>query len=218
MSALHLGLLAASVSLVGITAATSESLRRRESTLPALGYVVGTGLSVGNAACLLPSTPLWYSALLVPLSVAGMLWFLASVASARPSRLRTAHSVHTTGNVPTVVQGSVRKPVPLHVVRDTSPQPAIEPPREPVSATQQTFAEAGPAHGWAAAGQGPYVAAHIERYVDARGTRRAHGSYGPRRHTGEDPTARFLKLARAYGVDHPGRPGHSGSSGRSYRA
>lgn len=205
MSALHLGLLAASVSLLGITAAASEPMRRREASLPALGYVTGTGLTVGNAACLLPSTPPWYSALLVALSVAGVLWFVASIVSARPSEIQFR------SGAPKGDEGMVRRPVTLHVVAEPTPQ-AIEPPRTEHVATQQTFAAASPSQGWAAAGQGSYVAAHIERYVDGRGSRRAHGSYGPRRRNGEDPTARFLKLSRAYGIDHPGR------AGRSFRA
>lgn len=100
-------------------------------------------------------------------------------------------------------------PVILHVVDEPNSQPAIEPPRAEHVVTQETFDAASTSQGWAAAGQGSYVAAHIERYVDGRGSRRAHGSYGPRRGNGEDPTARFLKLSRAYDISHPGRPRRS---------
>lgn len=207
MHTLHLALLAASVGCLVVTAVAGPALARIDAHLPMLGVVVGGALALGNAASLLPEVPAWYSATLVVATIAGVAWLASSVAATRGRRgagAREAAATTVGGITPTsVAHGPALALVPVAV---TGPVRTGTPERPDVHVvTPATFQAQGPSDGWATTGQDPYVAAHIERYVDARATRRAHGSHGPRRHDGTDPTARFLALARAYGVERPPR-------------
>lgn len=199
MDTIHLSLLAASAVLVAATAAGNAGLSRRGRDLPLIGYIIGGALVVGNAACLLPTAPRWYSVVMLTVSLAGFAWFFVSVASAgRPDQdaLRASQDVYA-GRVPT-------RPIPtrpaLRVVQATVVDEPVARTTTPKRATQETFAAHSPAGSTAAAGS-TYVAANIGDYIDARGTQRAHGRFVARTHTRMDPTERFLRLADAYSID-----------------
>lgn len=234
MTALHILLLACSAALVAAVTAGAENLRRAGQDLPLMGGIVGGSLVLGNAACLLPSAPRWYQVAMVALTVAGIMWFLVSAGSAvraagRDERAEAASRDVYAGRVPgapvrphlrVVKSGVVEEPVasaPAVLTPVASPiatptacptaRPAQEPAEERPVATQATFAAAGPSRFTT----GPsYVAAHIDRYVDARRTRVAHGTHVPRSHSTMDPTERFLRLADAYQLDR--RPRSLGRS------
>ncbi|MDO5626920.1 MAG: hypothetical protein Q4G43_01240 [Mobilicoccus sp.] len=201
MFAVHIALLAASAALVAATAAGHANLRRREETLPTIGYVIGGALMVGNAASLLPSTPHWYSVAMITFTVAGYVWYLISIASTTQAETEATFASREiySGRVP----ARPERPA-LRVVHAT----VVEEP-ERVTATQETFAATAPATSTAPTGT-TYVARDIDAYVDARRTRRAHGRFVARRHDHTDPTERFLRLAEAYDIDRrPRSMGHS---------
>lgn len=216
MDMLHLSLLAASAALVAGTTAGGALLRQRQKDLPLLGHITGGALVVGNAACLLPSTPAWYSAAMVAFTVAGFVWFAVSVVTATPSPAtvdaRLASRDIYDGRLPArpvparpalrVVEARVVQPDDGADIEDAEivdeARATMATPR--TAATQQTFHEYGPTGGHRATGS-TVVATDIGRYVDTRRTRRAHGTHVRRSHTDMDPTTRFLRLAEAYGID-----------------
>lgn len=228
MDIVHIALLTASAALLAATHAGATQLRRRGPDMPLIGYIIGTALLIGNAACLLPSAPGWYRISIVAASVAGLLWFATSVVSARPQARPTdaevvARDIYA-GRMPhpsLIPAQPVRPARParpaLRVVPDPAPEHEIVEATivedEPVRvATQHTFTTAGPVGGHTTTGQ-TYVAAGIDTYVDARRTRRGHGTHVARTHTTMDPTERFLRLAEAYSIDRGPR-----SLGRSSMA
>lgn len=221
MHSLHILLMTAGAVLVAVTAAGKANLRRRGHDLPLTGQIIGGAAVVGNAACLLPTSPAWYRVAMISLTVAGIAWFLVSVASApraTESDAELASRDIYAGLIPT-------RPAPerpeLRVVHATVVEPDDStdacsagttdiPALRPV-ATQETFADATPGGNTVPTGA-THVAANIGEYVDTRGTRRAHGRYGARAHASMDPTERFLRLADAYSIDRGPR-----SLGRSHR-
>ncbi|GAB78785.1 hypothetical protein SAMN05421595_2439 [Austwickia chelonae] len=70
--------LAAAAAGSPLTGASVEEHRARQLTL-----LVASALVVGNAVCLLPETPAWYSAALVALTAAGLVWSVVSLVGAR---------------------------------------------------------------------------------------------------------------------------------------
>ena len=229
MTALHILLLACAAGLLAAVAAGHESLRRLERELPLMGGIVGGALVLGNAACLLPSAPRWYQVTMVALTVAGIVWFLISAATAARNGGCDHDLVPVTARVPggrTLGGADLRPARPrLQIVPSgTTPAPGLScdatgaTPRvgrrrtegEAPVATQETFAAAGPSR----FATGPtYVAARIDTYVDARRTRVAHGTHVRRSHSTMDPTERFLRLAEAYQLDR--RPRSLGRSALS---
>jgi len=227
MTALHLLLLTCSAVLAAAVTAGTDNLRRHGEDLPIMGGIVGGALVLGNAACLLPSAPRWYQVAMVALTVAGIAWFLVIVASAVRATARDERAEVASRDI---YAGRLhREPVRPHlrVVRSTAgtadtgesapaPAPAacadltvVDDPAERPVATQATFDAAAPAEARFATGV-TYVAADIDAYIDARGTRRAHGRHVPRNHSSMDPTERFLRLAEAYSTDR--RPRSLGRS------
>lgn len=87
---LHLVLLTVSCCALAVSAAGSPlagltaDLRRAQR----LSLMVAGALVIGNAACLLPDTPRWYSVLVTVLTGAGLVWSAMSVFTAQ----RTARS------------------------------------------------------------------------------------------------------------------------------
>ncbi|WP_312720845.1 hypothetical protein [Mobilicoccus sp.] len=210
MTALHIVLLACSAGLVAAVVAGQQNLARRGADLPLMGGIVGGALVLGNAACLLPTAPRWYQVAMVALTAAGFVWYLVSVASAsRETAPAAGVGVSGRDHLRTVPALRATSATGAGSSSRTTGASDERLAARPV-ATQATFASAGPAP--FTTGQ-TYVAAHIDAYVDARGTRRAHGRFVPRSHSAEDPTARFLRLAEAYGVDrgprHLGRSAHA---------
>ncbi|WP_116111940.1 hypothetical protein [Austwickia chelonae] len=70
--------LAAAAAGSPLSGASVEEHRARQLTL-----LVASALVVGNAVCLLPETPAWYSVALVSLTAAGLVWSVVSLAGAR---------------------------------------------------------------------------------------------------------------------------------------
>jgi len=233
MTALHILLLTCSAALVAAVTAGAQNLRGHGQDLPLMGGIVGGALVLGNAACLLPSAPRWYQVAMVALTVAGIMWFLVTAASAvrqgsRDERAEDAARDIYAGRLPgapvrpalRVVPGAASTPAQARTASSAAPRahlttvPARTAPApvftqdRPV-ATQATFDAAAPAAARFTTGP-TYVAAHIDAYVDARGTRRAHGVHVPRSHSTMDPTERFLRLADAYSIDR--RPRSLGRS------
>ncbi|GAB49345.1 hypothetical protein [Mobilicoccus pelagius] len=229
MTALHLLLLTCSAVLAAAVTAGTDNLRRHGEDLPIMGGIVGGALVLGNAACLLPSAPRWYQVAMVALTVAGIAWLLVTVASAvrattRDERAEAASRDIYAGRLP----GEPVRPH-LRVVRSTATDTATDtgesaPAPAPAAradltveddlsehpgATQATFDAAAPAEARFTTGV-TYVAADIDAYIDARGTRRAHGRHVPRNHSSMDPTERFLRLTEAYSTDR--RPRSLGRS------
>lgn len=83
LSSCALAAAAAGGQLAGLT---NDTVRARQIALPVTGALV-----VGNAVCLLPETPAWYSVALIALTFAGLTWLAVStVAARRDARRRTA--------------------------------------------------------------------------------------------------------------------------------
>ncbi len=81
---IHAVLLAMSVCAVISTGASrpfaKQPADQQQARLTA--FVLSLGLSVGNAACLLPDVPAWYSLTVVTLTTAGLFWVVASLLAA----------------------------------------------------------------------------------------------------------------------------------------
>ena len=77
--------LAASAAGDGLAGITTDTRRARQMAL-----LVTLTLSVGNAVCLLPDTPRWYSSALVALTFGGLVWVVVSRRTARRAAHRLA--------------------------------------------------------------------------------------------------------------------------------
>lgn len=101
LSCCALAAAAAGGQLAGLT---EDSLRARQMAL-----LVSGALVAGNAACLLPVTPGWYSAGLVALTFAGLVWLAVSTVAARSQRRRNVRTTVAPGVTvaarPTVITG-----------------------------------------------------------------------------------------------------------------
>lgn len=101
LSCCALAAAAAGGQLAGLT---EDSLRARQMAL-----LVSGALVAGNAACLLPDTPGWYSAALVAHTFAGLVWLAVSTVAARSQRRRNVRTTVAPGVTvaarPTVITG-----------------------------------------------------------------------------------------------------------------
>ncbi|MEP7160443.1 MAG: hypothetical protein ABI746_05035 [Dermatophilaceae bacterium] len=92
----HAVLLAMSVCAVISSGASRPFAEQRADQQQArlTAFVLSLGLSVGNAACLLPDVPAWYSLAVVTLTTAGLFWVVASLSAAtRQDQARAAQAL-----------------------------------------------------------------------------------------------------------------------------
>lgn len=176
--------------------------------------VTGGALAVGNAVCLLPGAPRWYSMLVVVLSVAALVVLLAALS-------RSGRSGHSTGAArPHARRQVAPRHVPLYAVASPTDAPrdavVVEdgpfdnvvsiirdtPEHERRIVTAPMMHAAGPAASHTTVGQGTYVAAHLEDYLPDGSRRRTRGEFRARSHTPatSDAAAMRLRVVRAYGA------------------
>lgn len=207
MNAVHIVLLALSCCCLAAGAAGGRWLSSRGTdvrTIQTMSAVIGTALAIGNAACLLPATPHWYSVAMVAATAAGLVWLAVSVASARQPQTvvmsRPAAQAVTEPQLPPA----------LRLVRGTAE------PVQPASGTVVTsemIYDQGPAGARRTAGQGVYVAAHLGDYLpEHRNPRRRHAAPTAARHSNLESAAFRARLARAYAQDRPSRDRPQGRS------
>lgn len=87
---IHLALLTLSCCALAAATAGSQLAGLTEDAVRAqqMALLVSGALVAGNAACLLPDTPAWYSAALVSLTCAGLVWLAVSLVAARRGEAR----------------------------------------------------------------------------------------------------------------------------------
>ncbi|MBW3086844.1 hypothetical protein KEM60_03073 [Austwickia sp. TVS 96-490-7B] len=184
--ALSCAVLAATVAGGGLIGLNSDSQRVRQ-----VAVVIATALVVGNAVCLLPGAPQWYSVAVTALTAGGLAWAAMSWMVAR----RSARPVVTTvtGGRPqlTLIPGGYtpQGPVPSSTIQpydevaayDDSESSWDEGVRwhqavvlaERACVTRQDLDQVGPV--WARS-QDVYVSRSVGTYAPQAGRRRAAGS------------------------------------------
>ncbi len=226
MNTIHMLLLAVSCCALAASAAGGRWLRRSGAPaepLQTLGMIIGTALIIGNAACLLPGTPRWYSVAMVAATAAGLVWLTVTVAGERrpeptpvytaatppitryptyagyPRSGATSPSTVTTGTPPSGPSPSTQALRLIHGEGQSYPSTAGQHVFTPTVITNDGMHEAGPNGSRQAASNTVYVAANVDIYVssDRSGRRRSTGT-SLARHPGPDRLRRHLQLARAY--------------------
>lgn len=168
MNILHIVLLAGSVGIAAVASA-SGGLRQRASrdglNVQLVAYVVAGALTVGNAACLLPGTPLWYSAALVASTVSAVAWLLVSVV--RVNRENARRAALATATRRAAARADLDDFAPLAPVVQLH-----QAARDVVTADD--LHAVGPEGSRRAASSTVYVAANIGTYTGASPRRRGH--------------------------------------------
>lgn len=196
MSVVHLVCMALAGLAAAATVAAGPRLRRTSGGVQVqfVGLITATALVVGNAVCVLPGTPGWYSMVLITATAAGLGWLVTTLAGAmnRWARQRPAASV--------VVPGTLVAPTPaqpLATVHELRPVPTRA-TCGPELVTAQDLYDAGPAGSRAASSSTVYVATNLPAYVAPSPIERRNRPL--RAHTRRDPAEamRRLRVAQAY--------------------
>lgn len=180
-----------------LTDASAEGRRVRDMTL-----LITAALIIGNIACLLPETPIWYSTTLVVATAAGFVWLLVSGVSARKAaRIGRRLGSPAAERTPAHTEAPARR---LSVVTAVPTPPTITTLALPDRRTVERSDLAALSNGPATSGQGVYVARNIGIYAPTAVRRRTHGvAFRPRQHpaAAAATAVRRQQLATAYAAD-----------------
>lgn len=196
MSVVHLVCLALSAMAAAATVAAGRRLRRTSGgvQMQSVGLITATALVLGNAVCVLPGTPLWYSLVLLTATAAGLGWLVTTLAAANgQAGQRSAGSLVVPGTL--VAPAAARQPATVHELR---PAP-VRAASGPGLVTAQDLYDAGPAGSRAASSSTVYVATNLPAYVPPSPIERRNRAL--RTHTTRrDPVEalRRLRVAQAY--------------------
>ena len=231
MNTIHMLLLAVSCCALAASAAGGRWLRRSGTPaqpLQMLGLIIGGALIIGNAACLLPGTPRWYSVAMVAATAAGLVWLTVTVAGERqpeaapvftpPAPPVTRYptyagypmagtpSAHPTSAHPASTYvtsyGAGPSTQTLRLIHGEGQSPPAAPNQQvftPTLITNDDMHEAGPHGSRQAASNTVYVAANVDIYLSSdRNDRRRTPGTSVARRPGPDRLRRHLQLARVY--------------------
>lgn len=196
MSVVHLVGMALAGMAAAVTVAAGPQLRRTSGgvQLQLVGLITATALVVGNAVCVLPGTPNWYSMVVFTATAAGLGWLVATLSGAisRSARQRPAANV--------VVPGALVSPAPeppLATVHDLR-SARVRAASGPDLVTAQDLYDAGPVGSRTASSTTVYVATNLPAYVPPSPIDRRNRAV--RSHIRRDPAEamRRLRVAQAY--------------------
>lgn len=195
MNAAHMVFLVFAAMAGAATVVTGPLLRRTSGSvrLQLVGLITATALVVGNAVCVLPGTPAWYSTVVIVATAAGLSWLVTTMVGA----LGLAKRQGAEGSP--VIRGTVVPPAParplatVHRLTDARTRAASG----PKVVTARDLHDVGPEGSRVASSSTVYVARDLDTYVPLSPiARRNRALRGQRR----DPVEamRRLRVAQAY--------------------